>query len=312
MNDDMKLRPLSLDDYRGQNEVKEMLSMYINASIIRQEGLDHIILYGGPGLGKTTLANIIANELELSIHTIVASSLKGPKDMLELLTGIAEPCVFFIDEIHRLHPKIEEVLYSAMEDYKITIKEYGDVVQYELPRFTLIGATTRPGMLTGPLRDRFPIQLELQPYTNTELRDIVKRSAYVMGTDIDDECADMIAVRSRGVPRLANGYLKRVRDFATILNNDNISKEVVDKTFKGLNIDSKGLNNKDRRFLDTIINRFKFGPVGIEPLCAALNDDKITLENTVEPYLVQLGFLEKTTRGRVATKLAYEFLKDNK
>lgn len=305
-NDDVKLRPDLLESYKGQDRVKKSLGFYITAAKMRNECLDHVLIQGPSGLGKTTLANIIANEMERKCIATSAPSIRTQSDLASVLMSISEGDILFIDEIHRLNARLEEILYFALEDFVLDTKSGSESVRVDLPRFTLIGATTKAGMLSDPMRNRFPISLELQPYDSDTLMDIVARSAAVLGTEIDDESAEIIAQRSRGVPRIANGFLKRCRDVAMVVNKGIITEEITLQTFEMLDIDSRGLNALDRRLMDAIINRFKLGPVGLATLCSALDEDKKTIEETVEPYLVQIGLLERTPRGRAVTQYGYD------
>ncbi len=303
------LRPKFLEDYIGQEKIKENLEVFIKAAKTRKEALDHVLFYGPPGLGKTTLSEIIANEMGVNIKISSGPAIEKPGDMAAILNGLSDGDVLFVDEIHRLNRQVEEILYPAMEDFALDIiigKGQGaKSVRLDLPKFTLIGATTRAGLLTAPLRDRFGVIHKLEFYTIEELTTIVKRSAKVLDVEVDEEGAVEIARRSRGTPRLANRILKRVRDFAQIKFDGKITKEVADYALDLLDIDKSGLDHMDRSILDTIINKFGGGPVGLDTLAAALGEDAGTLEDVYEPYLVKNGFLNRTPRGRVATESAY-------
>ncbi|MCR5082661.1 MAG: Holliday junction branch migration DNA helicase RuvB [Parasporobacterium sp.] len=303
------LRPKFLKDYIGQEKIKENLEVFIKAAKTRKEALDHVLFYGPPGLGKTTLSEIIANEMGVNIKITSGPAIEKPGDMAAILNGLSDGDVLFVDEIHRLNRQVEEILYPAMEDFALDIiigKGQGaKSVRLDLPKFTLIGATTRAGLLTAPLRDRFGVIHKLEFYTIEELTTIVKRSAKVLDVEIDEEGALEIARRSRGTPRLANRILKRVRDFAQIKFDGKITKEVADYALDLLDIDKSGLDHMDRSILDTIINKFGGGPVGLDTLAAALGEDAGTLEDVYEPYLVKNGFLNRTPRGRVASQSAY-------
>lgn len=306
------LRPLSLDDYVGQNKVKSNLKVYIEAAKERGEALDHVLFYGPPGLGKTTLAGIISNEMGVNIKVTSGPAIEKPGDMAAILSNLNEGDILFVDEIHRLNRQVEEVLYPAMEDYKIDIMigkgATARSIRLDLPQFTLIGATTRAGLLSAPLRDRFGVVSHMEFYTVPELEKIIIRSASVLNVDIDSQGAHELARRSRGTPRLANRLLKRVRDFAQIKYNGHITKEVADYALNLLDVDRDGLDRNDRIILSTIIDKFDGGPVGIETLAAAIGEDSGTLEDVYEPYLIQNGYINRTPRGRVATKAAYDNL----
>ena len=304
-----KIRPQTLDDYIGQSKLKEMLKIYIQAAKNRGESLDHCLFYGPPGLGKTTISNIIANELGVNIKVTSGPAIEKPGEIAAILNGLSEGDVLFVDEIHRLNRQVEEVLYPAMEDFAIDIMLGKDStarsIRLDLPHFTLIGATTRAGLLSAPLRDRFGIITKLEFYTTEELMQIVRRSAKVLNVDIDDAGAERIALRSRGTPRLANRLLKRVRDFADVRFDGRITQEVADMALDILDVDKLGLDQNDRNYLMTIIDKFSGGPVGVETLAAALGEDSGTIEDVYEPYLLMNGLINRTPRGRVATANAY-------
>lgn len=304
-----KIRPQTLNDYIGQSKLKEMLKIYIQAAKNRGESLDHCLFYGPPGLGKTTISNIIANELGVNIKVTSGPAIEKPGEIAAILNGLSEGDVLFVDEIHRLNRQVEEVLYPAMEDFAIDIMLGKDStarsIRLDLPHFTLIGATTRAGLLSAPLRDRFGIITKLEFYTTEELMQIVRRSAKVLNVDIDDAGAERIALRSRGTPRLANRLLKRVRDFADVRFDGRITQEVADMALDILDVDKLGLDQNDRNYLMTIIDKFSGGPVGVETLAAALGEDSGTIEDVYEPYLLMNGLINRTPRGRVATANAY-------
>lgn len=306
------LRPKVIDEYIGQDKVKENLKIFIEAAKQRNEPLDHTLLYGPPGLGKTTLSNIIANEMNANIRITSGPAIEKPGDLAALLTNLAPGDVLFIDEIHRLNRSVEEILYPALEDFSLDIiigkGPSARSIRLDLPKFTLIGATTKAGSLSSPLRDRFGIIHRLELYTNEQLEKIIKRSAGILKIDITEKGAHEIASRSRGTPRIANRLLRRVRDFAQIQNNGIVTDEIADKALLSLEIDEIGLDNIDRRMLDTIIKKFSGGPVGIETLAATIGEDIDTIEDVYEPYLMQIGFLNRTPRGRTATIAAYRHM----
>lgn len=312
VNIDNALRPRQLGDYLGQEKVKSLLSVYIDAARLRGEPLDHCLLYGPPGLGKTTLAGIIAAEMGVQIRVTSGPAIEKGKDLATLLSKLGENDILFIDEIHRLNPAVEEVLYPAMEDYAFDIimgKGMGaESLRIQLPRFTLIGATTRAGLLTSPLRDRFGVLLRLEMYSPEELAKIVTRSAGILQIRIEPAGALEIARRSRGTPRIANRLLRRVRDFAQVKASGVITRDVADAALSALEIDSLGLDNIDRLMLESIIKNYAGGPVGLETLAATVGEDASTIEDVYEPYLMQLGFLARTPRGRCATPGAYRHL----
>ena len=307
------LRPKGLAEYVGQVKAREQLEIFIGAAKMRAEAMDHVLLFGPPGLGKTTLSHIIANELGVNLRSTSGPVLEKPKDLAAILTNLERNDVLFIDEIHRLSPVVEEILYPALEDYQIDIMigegPAARSIKLDLQPFTLIGATTRAGMLTNPLRDRFGIVLRLEFYTPEELARIVHRSAHLLNVPIDDEGAFEIARRSRGTPRIANRLLRRVRDFAEVIGTGKIDEPIVTKSCERLDIDSAGFDEMDRRLLRVIIVDYDGGPVGVETLAAALGEPRDTIEDVYEPYLLQQGYLGRTTRGRVATRKAYEHLR---
>ena len=303
------LRPLSLEDYIGQEKVKRNLKVYIEAAKERGDSLDHVLFYGPPGLGKTTLAGIIANEMGTHLKVTSGPAIEKPGEMAAILNNLQEGDVLFVDEIHRLNRQVEEVLYPAMEDYEIDIMigkgATARSIRLELPKFTLVGATTRAGLLSAPLRDRFGVVSHLEFYSVKELETIIIRSASVLNVDIDTKGAHELARRSRGTPRLANRLLKRVRDFAQVKYDGRITGEVADYALNLLDVDKDGLDRNDRLILQTIIGKFGGGPVGIETLAASIGEDSGTLEDVYEPYLIQNGFINRTPRGRVATPAAH-------
>ncbi|MDD3995325.1 MAG: Holliday junction branch migration DNA helicase RuvB [Bacilli bacterium] len=306
------IRPDSIDEYIGQTEVKENLKVFIEAAKMRDESLDHVLLYGPPGLGKTTLAYIIAHELGRNIKTASGPSIEKSGDLAAVLSTLEPGDVLFIDEIHRMPRYIEEILYPAMEDFSLDIIVGSDGnsrnIKIDLPPFTLVGATTRAGDLTSPLRDRFGIVFKLDYYTEDELFQIVKRTSRVLEIDIEDDAALELAIRSRGTPRVANRLFKRVRDFALVMGNGSIDKKITKLALKRLKVDELGLDNTDKQLLEAIIYKFNGGPVGIESLAASIAEEVSTIEDVYEPYLLKLGFLKRTNRGRVVTEKAYEHL----
>ena len=306
------LRPRTLAEYIGQEKAKNNLEIFIRAAKMRGEPLDHVLLHGPPGLGKTTLSAIIANEMGVNIRITSGPAIEKPGDLAALLTNLQENDILFVDEIHRLNRAVEEILYPAMEDYAIDIiigkGPSANSIRLDLPRFTLIGATTRAGQLSAPLRDRFGVTLRLELYTPEELALIVRRSAGILEVPIEDDGALEIARRSRGTPRIANRMLRRVRDFAQVTAGGVITREVADRALRALEIDELGLDNIDRRMLHSIIEHYGGGPVGLDTLAATINEESVTLEDVYEPYLMQLGFLTRTPRGRCVTAKAYAHL----
>ena len=309
---ELSLRPKTLNEYIGQNKVKENMKVYIEAAKKRGEPLDHVLLYGPPGLGKTTLANIIAMEMNSNIRITSGPAIEKPGDLAALLTNLSPNDVLFIDEIHRLNRSVEEILYPALEDYNLDIiigkGPSARSIRLDLPKFTLLGATTRAGSLTTPLRDRFGIVSRLELYSDEQLKTIVKRSAEILNIKIDETGALEIAKRSRGTPRIANRLLKRVRDYALVLSDGNITKDIADIALQKLEIDQMGLDNIDRKILESIIINYAGGPVGIETLASTIGEEVETIEDVYEPYLMQKGFIGRTPRGRVVLPKAYEHL----
>ncbi|WP_313289743.1 Holliday junction branch migration DNA helicase RuvB [Stutzerimonas nitrititolerans] len=306
---DRAIRPLSLADYIGQPLVREQMDLFIRAARGRSEALDHTLIFGPPGLGKTTLANIIAQEMGVSIKSTSGPVLERPGDLAALLTNLEQGDILFVDEIHRLSPIVEEVLYPAMEDFQLDIMigegPAARSIKLDLPPFTLVGATTRAGMLTNPLRDRFGIVQRLEFYSTADLATIVSRSAGILGLPIEPEGAFEIARRARGTPRIANRLLRRVRDFAEVRGNGEITRAIADLALNMLDVDERGLDHQDRRLLLTLIEKFDGGPVGIDSLAAAISEERHTIEDVLEPYLIQQGYIMRTPRGRVVTRHAY-------
>ncbi|CRL62747.1 Holliday junction branch migration DNA helicase RuvB [Proteus penneri] len=306
---DRAIRPKSLAEYVGQPQVREQMEIFIQAAKLRHDALDHLLIFGPPGLGKTTLANIIANEMEVNLRTTSGPVLEKAGDLAAMLTNLEPHDVLFIDEIHRLSPVVEEILYPAMEDYQLDIMigegPAARSIKIDLPPFTLVGATTRAGSLTSPLRDRFGIVQRLEFYHVDDLQHIVSRSASFMGLEMTDEGARQIAMRSRGTPRITNRLLRRVRDFAQVKGNGAIDEEIASKALDMLNVDAAGFDYLDRKLLFAIIDKFMGGPVGLDNLAAAIGEERETIEDVLEPYLIQQGFIQRTPRGRVATNHAY-------
>ena len=311
------IRPDSLDEYIGQSEVKENLNVFIKASLLREEPLDHVLIYGPPGLGKTTLANIIANELKSKIKTASGPSIEKSGDLAAVLSTLEPGDVLFIDEIHRMPRHIEEILYPAMEDFTLDIIINSDSssprsIKIDLPPFTLIGSTTRAGDLSSPLRDRFGIVLKLNYYTNDELNQIVKRTSRVLDCPISDDASLEVAKRSRGTPRIANRLFKRIRDYAMVIADGHIDLDVANMALLKLKVDELGLDETDYNLLKSIVSKFNGGPVGVEAVASSIGEEATTIEDVYEPYLLQMGFLKRTPRGRVVTEKTYDHLKLNK
>ncbi|GLQ71665.1 Holliday junction branch migration DNA helicase RuvB [Vibrio penaeicida] len=306
---DRAIRPKKLEDYQGQDHVRNQMEIFIKAAQLRSEALDHLLIFGPPGLGKTTLANIVANEMEVNIRTTSGPVLEKAGDLAALLTNLEENDVLFIDEIHRLSPVVEEVLYPAMEDYQLDIMigegPAARSIKIDLPPFTLIGATTRAGSLTSPLRDRFGIVQRLEYYNVKDLKNIVQRSANCLNLSMEPEGALEVARRARGTPRIANRLLRRVRDYAEVKGDGHICSDIADKALNMLDVDSQGFDYMDRKLLLAIMEKFTGGPVGLDNLAAAIGEEKDTIEDVIEPYLIQQGYLQRTPRGRIATSRAY-------
>lgn len=306
------LRPKKLSEYIGQKNVTENLKVFIDAALMRKEPLDHVLFYGPPGLGKTTLASIIASEMGVGFRITSGPAIERAGDLAAILTNLSDGDVLFIDEIHRLNRSVEEILYSAMEDFALDIiigkGPSARTLRVDLSRFTLIGATTRAGSLTAPLRDRFGVISKFEMYTKDELKQIIGRSAALMGVEIDEESTDELAMRSRGTPRIANRLLRRVRDFSQVKGNGTIDVDITAKSLDALRIDKLGLENLDREILLTIMTRFKGGPVGIDAIASAVGEERVTIEDVYEPYLIQAGLLHRTQKGRVVSDLAYHHM----
>ena len=311
-NFEKTIRPQVFDEYIGQTDVKENIKVFVTAAKMRNTSLDHVLLYGPPGLGKTTLSHIIANELGVNIKTASGPTIEKSGDLAAILSTLEPYDVLFIDEIHRIPRYIEEILYSAMEDFKLDIvigtEGQSRNINIDLPPFTLVGATTRAGDLSSPLRDRFGITCKLNYYTTEELKTIVKRSARVLNLNIDDKAAEIIAKRSRGTPRIANRLLKRVSDFALVKGLDVINESITNESLKRLNVDESGLDKTDIEYLESLINKFNGGPVGIESIAASIGEEQTTIEDVIEPFLLQEGFIKRTIRGRQVTDKTYEYL----
>ncbi len=311
-NAEASLRPKHLTEYIGQKKAKENLAVFIQAAKMRNEPLDHVLLHGPPGLGKTTMAGVIATEMGVNLRVTSGPAIEKPGDLVALLTNLQENDILFLDEIHRLNRSVEEILYPAMEDFAVDIilgkGPSANSIRLDLPHFTLIGATTRSGQLSAPLRDRFGVTLRLELYTTEELRSIVERSAGILGVSIEPDGAVEIASRSRGTPRIANRMLRRVRDFAQVKGSGVITKPIADEALSRLEVDKEGLDSVDRRMLRSIIELYNGGPVGLEALAATINEEAVTLEDVYEPFLLQNGFLTRTMRGRCVTQKAYEHL----
>jgi Holliday junction DNA helicase RuvB len=309
---EISLRPKRFDDYVGQSQIKDNLSICIKAANKRGDAVEHLMFYGPPGLGKTTLAHIVANELGVGIRVTSGPAIERAGDLASILTNLSEGDILFIDEIHRLNRNIEEVLYPAMEDYAIDLilgkGPSAKTMRIDLPKFTLVGATTKIGSLSSPLRDRFGATHRLEFYTDEELGEIVRRAAIILKVNIDEEGIKEIAKRSRRTPRIANRILKRVRDYAEVKHNGKITKNIAEEAFKKIDIDNLGLDRSDREYLETIIKKFNGGPVGLETIAAAIAEDKDTIEDVIEPYLLRLGFIDRTPKGRIVTPAAYDHL----